>query len=226
MEKLWLLFFFLDHRLHTMRLIIATPSPFARKIRVVVREKNIACDEDIHNPWNTDSTITELNPLGQIPILTTDDQQQIFDSRVIFDYLEKLEPAHSLLPSDPVEQIQTRKIESVGDGISDATVLLVMEAHRPKHLQSSDWMERQQKKVENSLHFLDNRLKNRNWFVGDEFTLADISVGCALSYIDLRLPYYIWREHFPNLSHFSERIEQRSSFKNTLLTAQEIAPVL
>ena len=208
-----------------MRLIIATPSPFSRKIRVVIREKNIACDEDIHNPWVSDSTVTGLNPLGQIPILTTDDQQQIFDSRVIFDYLEQLKPANPLLPSDPVEQIQTRKIESIADGISDATVLLVLEAHRPKHLQSSDWIERQQKKIENSLHFLNHRLKNRKWFVGDENTLADISVGCALSYIDLRLPYYLWRECFASLRHFSDMIEQRSSFKDTLLTTQEIGLV-
>ena len=208
-----------------MRLIIATPSPFSRKIRVVIREKNIACDEDIHNPWGSDSTVADFNPLGKIPILTTDDQQQIFDSRVIFDYLEQLKPANPLLPFDPVEQIQTRKIESIADGISDATVLLVLEAHRPKHLQSSDWIERQQKKIENSLHFLNNRLKNRKWFVADDITLADISVGCALSYIDLRLPYYLWRECFTSLSHFSDMIEQRSSFKDTQLKAQEIAPV-
>ena len=208
-----------------MRLIIATPSPFSRKIRVVIREKNIACDEDIHNPWVSDSTVTGLNPLGQVPILTTDDQQQIFDSRVIFDYLEQLKPANPLLPFDPVEQIQTRKIESIADGISDATVLLVLEAHRPKHLQSSDWIERQQKKIENSLHFLNHRLKNRKWFVGDENTLADISVGCALSYLNLRLPSYLWRECFPSLSRFSDMIEQRSSFKDTQLKAQEIAPV-
>ena len=205
-----------------MRLIIATPSPFSRKIRVVIREKNIACEEDIHNPWDSDSTVAEFNPLGKIPILTTDDQQQIFDSRVIFDYLEQLKPANPLLPFDPVEQIQTRKIESIADGISDATVLLVLEAHRPKHLQSSDWIERQQKKIENSLHFLNNRLKNRKWFVANDITLADISIGCALSYIDLRLPYYLWRECFASLSHFSDMIEQRSSFKDTLLTAQEI----
>ena len=208
-----------------MRLIIATPSPFSRKIRVVIREKNIACDEDIHNPWGSDSTVADFNPLGKIPILTTDDQQQIFDSRVIFDYLEQLKPANPLLPFDPVEQIQTRKIESIADGISDATVLLVLEAHRPKHLQSSDWIERQQKKIENSLHFLNNRLKNRKWFVADDITLADISVGCALSYIDLRLPYYLWRECFTSLNHFSDMIEQRSSFKDTQLKAQEIAPV-
>ncbi len=38
-----------------MKLIIATPSPYARKVRVILREKNINYEEIIDVPWNTNT---------------------------------------------------------------------------------------------------------------------------------------------------------------------------
>lgn len=52
-----------------MKLIIATPSPYARKVRVVLREKQIDFEEIVDVPWNKDTLTKNLNPLGKIPIL-------------------------------------------------------------------------------------------------------------------------------------------------------------
>ena len=41
-----------------MKIIIASPSPFARKIRVILREKNINFEEIIDIPWNSE-TLTD-----------------------------------------------------------------------------------------------------------------------------------------------------------------------
>ncbi|SVB25201.1 uncharacterized protein METZ01_LOCUS178055, partial [marine metagenome] len=73
-----------------MKLIIATPSPFARKVRIVLREKNISCDEMVDTPWNVESVASGFSPLAKIPILITDDGNKIFDSRVIVEYIEKI----------------------------------------------------------------------------------------------------------------------------------------
>ena len=66
-----------------MKLIIATPSPFARKVRVILREKAIHCEEIIDVPWNKDTITKGLNPLGKIPILIKDGIEPIFDSKNI-----------------------------------------------------------------------------------------------------------------------------------------------
>ena len=81
-----------------MKLIIATPSPFARKIRIVLREKSIPCDEVIDTPWNTDSFASDHSPLAKIPILIADDGTKIFDSRVIVEYIESMPNSVQLLP--------------------------------------------------------------------------------------------------------------------------------
>ena len=53
----------------TLKLVIAKPSPFARKVRVALREKWIDYEEMMDVPWNPDTKAPSLNPLGKIPIL-------------------------------------------------------------------------------------------------------------------------------------------------------------
>ena len=68
-----------------MKVIIATPSPYARKVRVILREKKINFEEIIDNPWNKDTQTINLNPLGKIPILLAE-HEPLFDSKVIIQY--------------------------------------------------------------------------------------------------------------------------------------------
>ena len=49
-----------------MKIIITTPSPYARKVRVVLGKK-INFEEIIDNPWNKNILTISLNPLGKIP---------------------------------------------------------------------------------------------------------------------------------------------------------------
>ncbi|MEK9751814.1 MAG: glutathione S-transferase N-terminal domain-containing protein [Rhodospirillaceae bacterium] len=208
-----------------MRLIIATPSPFARKVRVVLREKNLACEEQVDLPWNPGTVAAQLNPLGKVPILMLDDQTVIHDSSIIAEYLEMLAPEPALIPSDPMRRLNVRQIETLADGICDAVVLMVLEQHRPAALQSGDWIARQRIKVENGVTALSKRLGDAEHFDGMELSLADIAVACALRYLDLRLPNFKWRGNVTNLEAFSSIMEARSSFRETVPSTQEITTV-
>ena len=88
-----------------MKLIIATPSPYARKVRVVLREKNIDCEEIIDIPWNKDTLTKDLNPIGKIPILLQEGIAPIYDSKVIVQYLEYLKQEPRMYPLDPSDNI-------------------------------------------------------------------------------------------------------------------------
>ena len=65
-----------------MKLIIATPSPFARKARIALIEKQIAHEIEVQNPWQTD---VAANPLGKVPALLLDDGRVVHDSGVIIE---------------------------------------------------------------------------------------------------------------------------------------------
>ncbi len=208
-----------------MQLIIATPSPFARKVRIALREKGLHHEETVSNPWRADALAPAHNPLGKVPVLLLDDGRTLYESAVIVDYLEALGAPPRLLPLDPAEGIAARQIDALAMGICDAVVLLVLEGQRRAEAQSAEWIARQRAKVEAGLRALSEALDRRDWFVGDGLTLADIAAGCALAYLDLRLPDVDWRGRYPNLVAHSAKLEARPSFAATFPVAQEIEPL-
>ena len=72
-----------------MKLYGTSGSPFARKVRIVLAEKNIACDYIVARASTPDSPVPPLNPLAKIPTLVRDDGRALYDSPVIVEYLRK-----------------------------------------------------------------------------------------------------------------------------------------
>ena len=66
-----------DLRPVAMTLYIATPSPFARKARVFLLEKQIPHEIIIDNPWRPESRVKDPNPLAKIPTLVLNDGRVI-----------------------------------------------------------------------------------------------------------------------------------------------------
>ena len=87
-----------------MQLIGSLTSPFVRKVRVVLAEKKLEYDFALENVWSDSSTITNSNPLGQVPCLIMDGGEAIFDSRVIVEYLDTLSPVGKLIPANGRER--------------------------------------------------------------------------------------------------------------------------
>ena len=208
-----------------MKLVIAKPSPYARKARVALIEKGIAFETEIDVPWNPGTKAPKFNPLGKIPFLVLDDGRVVHDSKVIVEYLETLERPPRLLPRDPSARLAHKQIEATADGVCDAVVLVVLERSRAPALRSADWIARQLRKVEAGTRALAEELGPRLWLVGSEFGLADIAAGCMLGYLDLRLPEMDWRSSHPNLVAFAKRIFSRPSFMATVPETQQITEV-
>jgi glutathione S-transferase len=208
-----------------MKLLMATPSPFARKVRVALHEKSLPFEEIIDNPWKLGALASMDNPLGKIPVLETTEGANIYDSRVIVDYLETLGAEPALVPTNATDRIAVRQIEALADGICDAVVLIVLERARVPERQSSDWIARQMVKIERGIAELSTLLDERQLFVGERLTLADIASGCALGYLDLRLPEFDWRHGQTDLSRFAAVMERRRSFKKTRPEVQSIEGV-
>jgi len=207
-----------------MQLVIASPSPFARKVRVALIEKGLAFEEVMDEPWNPGALAPQWNPLGTVPVLILDDGRAVCDSRVIEAFLETLAPP-PLIPEEPAARIEALAVEALADGIADAAVLLVLEEHRRPGMQSAEWQARQRRKLERGTAELARLLAERDHFVGAALTVADIAAAVTLAYLDLRQPEFLWRPRWPNLVAFSERMEARESFGRTRPYAQSIAPV-
>ena len=203
-----------------MKLIIATPSPYARKARVALLEKNIPFETVIDNPWIPETGIVKVNPLGKVPALILDSGEVVHDSSVIAEYVDTLPASPRLIPADPLLRVAVKQIEAIADGVCDSVVLILLERYRKSEQQSPSWMARQRKKVDAGIDELSQRLGDNEFFTNAGFSLAEISTACTLGYLDLRFPEFDWRKGHENLQRLFEKMSARPSFAQTLPSPQ------
>ena len=198
-----------------MKLIIAKPSPYARKARVALLEKGVECEIVVDNPWLPDARVANANPLAKVPALLLDDGVVVHDSKVIIEYLETLGVAPALIPSQSGQRIAHKQIEAIADGICDSVVLIALEGARPIEKRSNAWLERQRSKIIAGVGELERQLAGREWFTEFGFGLAEVATVCALDYLDFRYPQFDWRVDSPGLQGLHERLSQRTSLAST-----------
>lgn len=200
-----------------MKLITSLTSPYARKARIVALEKNLPVETAVDVPWNEDTGVIKLNPLGKVPVLVTDAGDALYDSRVIVEYLDNLS-GQTLAPKDLNERIKVKHLEALADGIMDASLALFAERRkRPSELQHPWWIDRQFGKVHRGLQYLNDLLGQKEYFYGDNLTVADIAVASALGYVGLRFSDdFNWQNQYPNLARFYSKMLEKPSFKDTI----------
>ncbi|MGY8525896.1 glutathione S-transferase N-terminal domain-containing protein [Paracidovorax citrulli] len=199
-----------------MKLYASHTSPYARKVRVVMAEKKIDYQLVEIDVWSPETTIGQFNPLGKVPCLVMEDGGAIFDSRVIVEYLDTLTPVSRMIPQASRERLEVRTWEALADGLLDAALLVRLEASQREPAERSErWVARQRGKIDGALAAMAHGLADRNWCANNHYSLADVAVGCALSYLDFRFPEINWRERHPNLAAFHEKVSKRQSFLDT-----------
>ena len=130
-----------------------------------------------------------------------------------------------MFPSDAKSHIQARLIEATSDGVCDAVVLIYLEHSRSENLRSSAWIKRQEKKIYKGIEYLSDNLGNKKYFLGSDFTIAEVSTISCLEYLDLRFPKFDWRTKHPNLENYWKIHKDRKSFFETKPSAQIIEPL-
>lgn len=197
-----------------MQLIMSPASPFVRKIRVLVREAkltDVVEEVDVATtPLASASEAVAANPLGRIPALIRDEGPALYDSRVISRYLDDY-ASSGLYPSSRLWEILT--LEATGDGMMDSTVSMTYERRlRPEEQQSEDWINAQWGKVERTLDAIGSRWMSH---LEGPLNMGQISVACALSYIDFRHDMRNWREGRKALADWHEGFSDRQSMIDT-----------
>lgn len=203
------------------KLISATPSPYARKVRIALLEKGLPFELLTEVPWHGTTATPRYNPLEKLPVLLLEDGSSVYESSYILQYLELKHPQPPLAPADADGWLAARKLEVLCDGVCDAVVLSLFEKMRPGG-GSPEWAARQRRKIEGGVAEMAKLVGSRVWAVGDRFGLGDIAVGTALGYLSVRFAELPWRTLHPGLAPYSERLEQRPSFAQTVPVAQAI----
>ncbi|QIW95585.1 hypothetical protein AMS68_001103 [Peltaster fructicola] len=210
----------------TLTLISATPSPYARKVRIALQEKGIPFELRTEVPWDNTTKTPDFNPLEKLPVLILDDgKTAVYESHFILEWLEAKHPEPALLPSvaDVDDRLFAKQVEVIADGICDALVLAFFEKQREQP--SEPWKARQMRKVEGGLKALATWVEaaGGRYMIRDRFTMADIAAGSVLGYLAVRWPDHNWRQQYPVLEKYWQGLDTRPSFANTRPSPQTIS---
>ena len=179
-----------------MILYSSPPSPFGRKIKIALSCLGMRDDVTVKatDTMDPEDDIRGVNPLGKIPALIVDDRV-IFDSRVILEYLDAQAGGGKILPIGGDDRYAVLTLAALADGIMDAAILVIYESRlRPDGMQVESFVTYQRDKIIRGLQALDMT----EYVNGAMPNLAEISIACALDYLDFRKQVQ-WRDHAPHL---------------------------
>ena len=196
-----------------MKLYIAAPSPFARKCRIVAREKGLAdrIAEMTVDPYANAPELLASNPLVQIPTLIAEDGLPLNDSPVICEYLDSLGAGPRLIPQGDARWA-TLRLQALADGVLDAAFSSVMETRRPEAQRSEEWLTRWRASIARAVTAAGVEPARTS----PELNLGQITLACALGYLDFRHPDIDWRRAAPELTPWFETWAARPSFAATV----------
>lgn len=199
-----------------MKLYFGKLSPFVRKVMVLAHEKNIVLQLELVpvalTPIEPDRNLMRANPLGKIPTLVLDDGTILMDSPVVCEYLDVSSGGTPLVPREGGERWRALSLTALADGMLDAAMAVRIEGLRSAGTQWSQWVSAQQLKLDNALDALSSGA-----FMPSQvgITLGEIAVGCALGWLDYRMPGFDWRNGRPSLSDWYAAFSQRPSMLAT-----------
>jgi glutathione S-transferase len=197
-----------------MRLLMSPPSPYSRKVRVVLRETGQLADvEEVNvttSPLASDPAVIAANPMGRIPVLIRDDGPAIHDSRVITRFLDARAEA-GLYPEARLWEVLT--LEAMADGILDSALILTYEGRfRAPEQQSSEWTDAQWGKIRRAVDAVEDRWISH---LHGPLDAAQIALGVALGYLDLRHDARNWREGAVRLAAWQAVFAARPAMADT-----------
>ena len=195
-----------------MKLWINQTSPYARKVRVVVKEKSL--DDRVTlidvDPWRDPPDLLEVTPLSRVPVLMTGDGIIITESDAICRYLDDLWRIPPMLPANAAARVEVSARIALVQGMMDSAFDAAIELRRPANCQWPDWIARQQRAVERALAIV------ATWPRPDQrFDLGDAGLACLLGYLDFRHPAIAWRLRWPDLSVWFDDLSRRPSLAST-----------
>lgn len=203
-----------------MKLYSAPLSLFARKVEIALAEKGLAF-ERVMAPFTQEQgyrpklpEVLAANPKGQVPVLE-DDGLVLFDSTVIFEYLEDAYPTPPLYPAAPRDKALCRLTELYADEIMLVPLRALMYRSGPRSTDPDRRMRDREEalKAETVItdHYgeIERRLGGQDFLCGAAFTVADIAVFMMVLY-SLRLAGPPIAAH-PRLAAWYERVAARGS---------------
>jgi glutathione S-transferase len=197
-----------------MKLAFSPGSPFARKVRIAAIELGLIDKIELVPttlaPTQANDEYSKINPVKKLPVLILDNGDVILDSYVIVEYLDELAGGGKLIPASGPDKWRVKSDHSLLQAMLDSMLLCRYERMvRPQGLQWHGWADDHWNRAWNGMARFDKKAD----VLSRPLDIVQIALACVLGYADFRYADCGWREAYPNLAAFNERMLTRPSIK-------------
>src|SRR5215475_10569554 len=99
-----------------LKLVSHKLCPYVQRAVIALTEKGAPFDRITIDLANKPDWFLAISPLGKVPLLSVGDEDVIFESAVILEYLEETQP-NPLYPADPLARARHRAMIEYGSAI-------------------------------------------------------------------------------------------------------------
>ena len=196
-----------------MKLYCSLTSPYARKARVMILEKELErrVSVEVIDTAKDATLLRAVNPLGKIPALVIETGQCVYDSPVICEFLDTLSAVAPAIPDSGPERWRVLTDQALADGLMDAAVGMIIN----KRYSGADTPEALVERNMDLIHRALNEMETRVTEMEERLDLGQIAFVCAIDYLELRYADFDWREMRPSLALWHETLSRRPSIAAT-----------
>lgn len=194
-------------------LYISARSPFARRVRILFEELKIPYSAEMLDVFHPPDWFFEVNPLGRVPCLKLETGEVIIDSAQIQKYLADQNLNHPLFLEGGIRKAKLLSYSGLALGVMEQTVSYVLEKMRGVGNTLPIYLDEYRTSIIRALKFFEQELQGP-FLTGSEFRVADVDLGTALAYCDLRLGTEVV-DQLPKLRKYLNSLNSRDSFQHT-----------
>lgn len=201
------------------RLFHVPLSPYCRKVRLALAEKRIEVELVEERYWEQDPDFLRRNPAAKVPILRMDGRL-MSESQAICEYIEETNPTPPLMPRDPADRCEVRRLVFWFDDKfhHEVTSKLLYERVNKKVTKQgypdSKNVKYGAQRIKFHLDYMGWLLDQRRWLAGDVMTLADFTAAAHLSCLDY-ISDVDWNRN-ANVKDWYAKIKSRPAFRSIL----------
>ena len=195
-------------------------SPSSRLIRLYLSEKKIEFVTKLELFWERNDTLLKLNPSGEVPILSDEDNTVLCGSGVIIEYFEELDTNINLIPGRTAQKAEVRRLfdwfenkfnrEVTNPLINNRIIKRYLGDQQP----SSEIIRGSLYNIKVHLQYLEWLTEHRKWLSGDQISIADLAAAAHLSVLDY-MNDLNWADYGETRAWYA-KIKSRLSFRTLL----------
>jgi glutathione S-transferase len=160
-------------------------------------------------------------PMGKFPILLDSDRRaMITETSVIIEYLDRYYPGRTrFIPEDFDAALEVRRWDRVFDHLNTTMSKVVLDNIRAEGQHDPVGVEEAKRIIHGIYGVVETQLGEREFIVGDSFTMADCSAAPALWYGVRNVPL---DGKYPRIAAYRKRLNARPSFARCVKGAEPL----